>query len=124
MPEAERLTEFKKALQRTFHALRIAVNDEFGVLNRFLMLLPSCLNPGARRDPELSFGRGPAREEVAPVRRAGPHLCPRGTRSDPACGRRAARKSALAQRPNADVEPVNLIAARRPFDEWVCKCER
>ena len=47
MPEAERLTEFKKALQRTFHALRIAVNDEFGVLNRFLMLLPSCLNPGA-----------------------------------------------------------------------------
>ena len=48
LPEAERLTEIKKALQRTFQALRIAVNDEFGVLDRFLMLLPSCLNPGAR----------------------------------------------------------------------------
>ena len=48
LPEAERLTEIKKALQRTFQALRIAVNDEFGVLDRFLTLLPSCLNPGAR----------------------------------------------------------------------------
>ena len=48
LPEAERLIEIKKALQRTFQALRIAVNDEFGVLDRFLTLLPSCLNPGAR----------------------------------------------------------------------------
>ena len=48
LPEAERLIEIKKALQRTFQALRIAVNDEFGVLDRFLSLLPSCLNPGAR----------------------------------------------------------------------------
>ena len=29
-------------------ALRIEVNDEFGVLDRFLALLPSCLNPGGR----------------------------------------------------------------------------
>ena len=48
MPEEERLVETKKAQQRTFQALRIEVNDEFGVLDRFLDLLPSCLNPGGR----------------------------------------------------------------------------
>jgi len=48
MPEEERQAETKKALQRTFQALRIEVNDEFGVLDRFLALLPSCLNPGGR----------------------------------------------------------------------------
>ena len=48
MPEEERLVEIKKAQQRTFQALRIEVNDEFGVLDRFLDLLPSCLNPGGR----------------------------------------------------------------------------
>ena len=40
--------ETKKSLQRTFQALRIAVNDELTVLDQFLSLLPSCLNPGAR----------------------------------------------------------------------------
>jgi len=40
--------EAKKALQRTFQALRIAVNDEFTVLDQFLSLLPDCLNPGGR----------------------------------------------------------------------------
>ncbi len=35
-------------LQRTFQALRIAVNDEFKVLDQFLAYLPSCLKPGAR----------------------------------------------------------------------------
>lgn len=48
MPEEERQAETKKVMQRTFQALRIAVNDEFGVLERFLNLLPSCLNPGGR----------------------------------------------------------------------------
>lgn len=48
MPEEERQAETKKVLQRTFQALRIEVNDEFGVLERFLALLPSCLNPGGR----------------------------------------------------------------------------
>ena len=48
MPEAEKLLEIKKTLQRTFQALRIAVNDEFGVLDRFLAALPSCLKPGGR----------------------------------------------------------------------------
>ena len=47
---AERLDddEVKRALQRTFQALRIAVNDEFTVLDQFLSLLPGCLNPGGR----------------------------------------------------------------------------
>jgi 16S rRNA (cytosine1402-N4)-methyltransferase len=40
--------ETKRALQRTFQALRIAVNDEFTVLDQFLSLLPGCLNPGGR----------------------------------------------------------------------------
>lgn len=40
--------ETKKALQRTFQALRIAVNDEFTVLDQFLTLLPGVLNPGGR----------------------------------------------------------------------------
>jgi len=48
MPEDEKLAETKKALQRTFQALRIEVNDEFGVLDRFLTQLPSCLKPGGR----------------------------------------------------------------------------
>ena len=31
-----------------FQAIRIAVNDEFGVLDLFLRHLPSCLNAGGR----------------------------------------------------------------------------
>lgn len=48
MPPADRQTETRKALQRTFQALRIAVNDEFGALDRFLAALPGCLKPGGR----------------------------------------------------------------------------
>jgi len=48
MPEAERLLATTQSLQRTFQALRITVNDEFGVLDRFLESLPSCLRPGGR----------------------------------------------------------------------------
>ncbi len=40
--------EIKRSLQRTFQALRIAVNDELTVLDQFLSLLPGCLNPGGR----------------------------------------------------------------------------
>jgi len=46
--EAERQRELRKVLQRTFQALRIAVNDEFTVLDQFLSLLPRCLKPGGR----------------------------------------------------------------------------
>jgi 16S rRNA (cytosine1402-N4)-methyltransferase len=35
-------------VRRVFQALRIAVNDEFGVLDLFLHHLPSCLKPGGR----------------------------------------------------------------------------
>ncbi|MBI1753790.1 MAG: 16S rRNA (cytosine(1402)-N(4))-methyltransferase RsmH [Acidobacteria bacterium] len=46
--EGQDADETKKALQRTFQALRIAVNDEFTVLDQFLSLLPGSLKPGGR----------------------------------------------------------------------------
>ena len=64
MPAAERKIETTKSLQRTFQALRIAVNDEFGVLDRFLALLPSCLKPGGRV-AILSFHSGEDRRVQA-----------------------------------------------------------
>jgi 16S rRNA (cytosine1402-N4)-methyltransferase len=48
LPKAVRDDETSSSLQRTFQALRIAVNDEFGALDRFLSLLPECLGPGGR----------------------------------------------------------------------------
>ena len=33
---------------RVFQALRIAVNDELGALERLLKILPACLKPGGR----------------------------------------------------------------------------
>jgi len=47
-PRETRQDDIRRTLQRTFQALRIAVNDEFTVLDQFLNLLPSCLKPGAR----------------------------------------------------------------------------
>ena len=48
IPAAGQLQEIRKALQRTFQALRIAVNDEFRALDQFLAHLPDCLAPGGR----------------------------------------------------------------------------
>lgn len=40
--------DVKMSVRRTFQALRIAVNDEFGVLDALLRALPHCLAPGGR----------------------------------------------------------------------------
>ena len=47
-PSKETDTAIKRSLQRTFMALRIGVNEELSVLDRFLTALPWCLKPGAR----------------------------------------------------------------------------
>ncbi|MDO8805795.1 MAG: 16S rRNA (cytosine(1402)-N(4))-methyltransferase RsmH [Elusimicrobiota bacterium] len=74
-------SSIKKSLQRTFMALRIAVNEELSVLDRFLEILPWCLKPGGRaailsfhsgedRRVKKSFERGEASgiySEVAPA---------------------------------------------------------
>lgn len=56
-------------LRRCFQALRIAVNDEFGVLDRLLAELPASLNPGGRV-AILSFHSGEDRR-VKQALRAG-----------------------------------------------------
>ena len=48
LPENNRKEEIKKSCQRCFQALRIAVNDEFGMLDKFLEKLPDALTPGGR----------------------------------------------------------------------------
>ena len=47
-PLPARKEDIKKACQRCFQALRIAVNDEFQVLDQFLEKLPYALAPGGR----------------------------------------------------------------------------
>jgi 16S rRNA (cytosine1402-N4)-methyltransferase len=48
IPENKRKEEVKKACQRCFQALRIEVNNEFEVLEKFLEKLPDALAPGGR----------------------------------------------------------------------------
>ena len=47
MPQLSK-ADIKLSVRRTFQALRIAVNDEFGVLEALLRQLPHCLRPGGR----------------------------------------------------------------------------
>jgi 16S rRNA (cytosine1402-N4)-methyltransferase len=49
--------DHKKTLARTFMALRIQVNNEFGVIDRFLTDLPRCMKTGGRV-AVLSFHSG------------------------------------------------------------------
>ena len=52
---------------RVFQALRIAVNDELGALDRLLAALPDCLRSGrAGRAHQLPFAGGPARQTGLP----------------------------------------------------------
>jgi 16S rRNA (cytosine1402-N4)-methyltransferase len=48
LPKETRREDIKKACQRCFQALRIAINNEFEVLEKFLDKLPDALAPGAR----------------------------------------------------------------------------
>ena len=48
LPQPDRKEDIKKSCQRCFQALRIAVNDEFGVLDKFLEKLPDALSSGGR----------------------------------------------------------------------------
>ncbi|MBI3512212.1 MAG: 16S rRNA (cytosine(1402)-N(4))-methyltransferase RsmH [Bacteroidetes bacterium] len=48
LPAATRTEEIKKSCQRCFQALRIEVNQEFEVLDKFLEKLPGALAPGGR----------------------------------------------------------------------------
>ncbi|MEO6098513.1 MAG: 16S rRNA (cytosine(1402)-N(4))-methyltransferase RsmH [Fibrobacteria bacterium] len=48
LPKDVREEETSGSLKRTFQALRIAVNDEFGALDRLLASLPACLASGGR----------------------------------------------------------------------------
>lgn len=47
-PRAVREREGDAPIRRTFQALRIAVNDEFGVLDNLLRVFPECLKPNGR----------------------------------------------------------------------------
>lgn len=49
--------DVNRSIRRSFQALRIAVNDEFGVLDQFLRNVPFCLNPNGRL-ALLSFHSG------------------------------------------------------------------
>ena len=48
LAQNDRLDLIKKSCQRCFQALRIEVNDEFGVLDKFLEKLPDALAAGGR----------------------------------------------------------------------------
>ena len=48
VPPNMRKEAIKKSCQRSFQALRIEVNDEFGVLDKFLEKLPASLASGGR----------------------------------------------------------------------------
>lgn len=48
LPNSNKIDQIKKSCQRCFQALRIEVNNEFGVLEKFLEKLPVVLDTGGR----------------------------------------------------------------------------
>lgn len=77
LPEINRKEDVKKSCQRSFQALRIAVNDEFGVLDKFLEKLPDALAAGGRV-AILSFHSGEDRR----VKKSFQSLCRAGIYSE------------------------------------------
>lgn len=77
VPQNMRKEAIKKSCQRSFQALRIEVNDEFGVLDKFLEKLPASLAPGGRV-AILSFHSGEDRR----VKKSFQHLFREGIYSD------------------------------------------
>ena len=73
LPDANRKDDIKKSCQRCFQALRIEVNDEFGVLDKFLEKLPFVLAKGGRV-AILSFHSGEDRR----VKKSFQALCREG----------------------------------------------
>ena len=77
IPKQLNKDDIKKSCQRCFQALRIEVNDEFGVLDQFLDKLPDALAPGAKV-AILSFHSGEDRR----VKKSFQYLCRAGIYSE------------------------------------------
>ncbi len=77
LPQHVHKDDIKKSCQRCFQALRIEVNNEFGVLNQFLEKLPFALNRGGRV-AILSFHSGEDRR----VKKSFQHLFREGIYSE------------------------------------------
>jgi 16S rRNA (cytosine1402-N4)-methyltransferase len=101
LPERHRVEEIKKSSQRVFQALRIEINDEFGVLDRFLEKLPDALKPGARV-AILTFHSGEDRR----VKKAFQHYQREGVFS--AIADEPARPSAKECHDNPRAKPAKL----------------
>jgi 16S rRNA (cytosine1402-N4)-methyltransferase len=94
------------AVRRVFQALRIEVNDEFGVLGALLRQLPGCLRPGGRA-AFITFHSGEDRrvkKAFADGERAGLY-----TRASPD----VIRPSPAEQRANPRAKSAKLRSARR-----------
>ncbi len=70
----EKEEQIKKACQRCFQALRIAINNEFSVLDKFLNKIPNVLKPGGKV-AILSFHSGEDRR----VKKSFQHFLQEGT---------------------------------------------
>lgn len=101
VPIAQRKEAVKKSCQRTFQALRIEVNHEFDVLEKFLGKLPHVLAPGGRV-AILTFHSG----EDRLVKQSFKDLMRQGEYSDVA--RRVVRPSAEECRANSRASSAKM----------------